>query len=75
MIERIPSITLADLMMGDAIILSSVTPSSGAKGDQANAITVLAGVEAILTKPGSREMSLGSWNAGGDLGGLGAFGQ
>ena len=38
-------------------------------------ITLFAGVEPILTKPGSREMALGDWNMGGDLGGLGGFGQ
>ena len=44
---------------GDAIIVSSV---NGANADQVTAITLLAGVEAILTKPGTREMSLGDWN-------------
>ena len=73
MIERIPAIGIGDLMMGDAIILSSVAPNA-ATPDQATAITVLAGVEPILTKPGTREMSLGSWNSG-DLGGLGGIGQ
>jgi hypothetical protein len=74
MIERIPAIAIGDLMMGDAIILSSIAPSA-ATPDQATAITVLAGVEPILTKPGTKEMSLGSWNGGGDLGGVGGFGQ
>ena len=75
MIERIPAIAIGDLMMGDAIILSIIAPGA-ATPDQATAITVLAGVEPILTKPGTREMSLGSWSGGGgDLGGLGGFGQ
>ncbi len=74
MIERIPAIAIGDLMMGDAIILSTIAPSA-ATPDQATAITVLAGVEPILTKPGTRELSLGSWSGGGDLGGLGGFGQ
>lgn len=70
MIERTPAIKVSDLMTGDAIIVSSVT---GASADQVTAITLLAGVEAILTKPGTREMSLGDWNmgGGGDLGGIG----
>jgi hypothetical protein len=70
MIERIPPITAADLKTGDAIIISSTV---GASADQVTAITLLAGVEAILTKPGTREMSLGDWNVGG--GDLGGFGQ
>ena len=69
MLERIPAITAADLKTGDAIIISSTV---GASADQVTAIMLLAGVEAILTKPGTREMSLGDWNVGGgDLGGIG----
>ena len=70
MIDRTPAIKVSDLMTGDAIIVSSV---NGANADQVTAITLLAGVEAILTKPGTREMSLGDWNVGGggDLGGIG----
>jgi hypothetical protein len=73
MFDRAPAITVADLKQGDAIIVSSTV---GASSDQVTAITLLAGVEPILTKPGSREMSLGDWNGGGggDLGGLGGFG-
>jgi hypothetical protein len=70
MIDRTPASKVADLMTGDAIIISSV---NGANPQQVTAITLLAGVEAILTKPGTREMSLGDWNVGGgaDLGGFG----
>jgi hypothetical protein len=70
MIDRTPAIKIADLMTGDAIIISSV---NGANPEHVTAITLLAGVEAILTKPGTREMSLGDWNVGGgaDLGGFG----
>src|SRR5579862_377038 len=70
MIERTPAIKISDLMTGDAIIISS---TAGATADQITAITLLAGVEPILTKPGTREMSLGDWNmgGGGDLGGIG----
>jgi hypothetical protein len=70
MIDRTPPITVADLKSGDSVIVSSTV---GANAHQVTAITVLAGVEAILTKPGSREMSLGDWNmgGGGDLGGIG----
>jgi hypothetical protein len=70
MIDRTPAIKISDLMAGDAIIISS---TAGTAADQVTAITLLAGVEPILTKPGTREMSLGDWNmaGGGDLGGIG----
>jgi hypothetical protein len=70
MIDRTPAIKISDLMAGDAIIVSS---TAGTAADQVTAITLLAGVEPILTKPGTREMSLGDWNmaGGGDLGGIG----
>ena len=70
MIDRTPAIKISDLMAGEAIIISS---TAGATADQVTAITLLSGVEPILTKPGTREMSLGDWNmgGGGDLGGIG----
>ena len=58
MLDRAPIITLADLKAGDAIIVSS---TEGTEPDQITAITVVAGVEPILTAPGRKEMSLGSW--------------
>ena len=64
MLDRSPNITLADLKAGDAIVVSSTV---GATAGQITAITLLAGVEPILTKPGTREMSLGSWSL--DMGG------
>ena len=70
MIDRTPAIKISDLMTGEAVIISS---TAGTTADQVTAITLLAGVEPILTKPGTREMSLGDWNmgGGGDLGGIG----
>jgi Cu/Ag efflux protein CusF len=65
MLERVPAVTLADLKTGDAIIVLSTV---GATPDQMTAITMLAGVEPILTRPGTREMQLGGWSLGG-LGG------
>ncbi len=62
MLERVPAATLADLKAGDAIIVLSTV---GASVDQMTAITMLAGVEPILTKPGTREMQLGGWSLGG----------
>ena len=68
MLDRMPAITLADLKNGDAIVVSSTV---GAAADQVTAITLLAGVEPILTKPGTRQMSLGDWNMGEIGGGIG----
>ena len=66
MLDRVPTVTLADLKNGDAIIVLS---TAGANPDQMTAITMLAGVEPILTKPGTREMQLGAWSLGGGVGG------
>jgi len=62
LVDRSPAVTLADLKNGDAIVVSSTV---GASADKVTAITLVAGVEPILTKPGTREMSLGSWDLGG----------
>jgi len=65
LVEKSPAVSLADLKNGDAIVVSSTV---GAAADKVTAITVVAGVEPILTKPGTREMSLGSWDLGGGIG-------
>jgi hypothetical protein len=57
-LESSPRITLADLKTGDAIVVSSTV---GAVTERVTAITLLGGVEPILRRPGSQEMSLGSW--------------
>lgn len=59
MIDRSPAIQVADLKPGDAVV---VTSTQGADASRVTAITLVAGVEPILTKPGTREMSLGSWS-------------
>ena len=58
MLESSPSMTLADLKTGDAIVVSSTV---GATAERVTAITLLGGVEPILRRPGTQEMSLGSW--------------
>ena len=70
MIDRTPAIKISDLMTGDAIIISS---AAGATRGSSNRHHFAGGSGAILTKPGTREMSLGDWNmgGGGDLGGIG----
>ena len=69
MLERMPPIKLEDLKPGDAII---VTSTEGTDPGQVTAITLLAGVEPILTAtPASRRTSmLGSWNLEMDTGGM-----
>ena len=64
MIDGSPAIQVTDLKAGDAIVVSSTV---GATAGKITAIKLLAGVEPILTKPGTQEMSLGSWSL--DFGG------
>ena len=59
MVDHSPAFTLADLKTGDAVVVSS---TAGTVADHVTAIALVAGVEPILTKPGTREMSLGSWS-------------
>ena len=72
MLDNSPNITIADLKVGDAIVVSSTV---GATAGKITAIKLLAGAEPILTKPGTQEMSLGSWDLGGGFGGGGGGGQ
>jgi len=64
MIERMPALNITELKPGDALIISSTV---GAQADKITAITVLAGVEPILTSApkGRQGMVLGNWNLGG----------
>jgi hypothetical protein len=66
MLERSPAATLADLKAGDAIVVLS---TESATPGNITAITLLAGVEPILTRPGSQEMSLGGWSLDAEGGG------
>ena len=68
MLDKQPAVTLADLKVGEPIVISSAV---GRAADHITAITMLAGVEPILRSPGKPEMSLGGWNlgGGGDMGG------
>ncbi len=63
MIEKMPPLNLTDLKPGDALVISS---TAGAQADKITAITLLAGVEPILTSApkGRQGMALGSWNLG-----------
>ena len=70
MLERLPAIKLEDLKPGDAIIVSS---TEGVDPGHVTAITLIAGVEPILsaTPAGSqRAMMLGNWNMDMNMGGM-----
>jgi hypothetical protein len=62
MLDRMPPLKMEELKPGDAIIVSSTV---GADPGQITAITLLAGVEPILSAApagAQRAMMLGSWN-------------
>ena len=64
---RIPSSTMADLQKGDAVMIVSTL---GADSNTVTAITVLAGVEPILTAaPNPSAAMLSPWTLGGGAGG------
>jgi hypothetical protein len=70
LLSRLPNSTLADLAKGDAVMIVS---TEGGTSDAVTAITLLAGVEAILTAAPNRSASslLSPWS----LGGLGGEGE
>src|SRR5271157_1797620 len=63
MLSRLPNSTLADLQKGDAVMIVS---TEGGNSDAVTAITLLAGVEAILTAAPNRSASslLSPWSLG-----------
>jgi hypothetical protein len=63
MLSRLPNSTLADLQKGDAVMIVS---TEGGNADAVTAITLLAGVDAILTAAPSRSAStlLSPWSLG-----------
>jgi co-chaperonin GroES (HSP10) len=70
MLKRMPAVTLADLQKGDAVM---IVTTQGTANTQPTAITLLSGVEPILSaSPNSNRaaMLLSPWNLGG--GGAGA---
>ena len=66
MVSRLPNKTIADLKVGDAVMIvaSQPDPSSSA----VTAVTLLSGVEPILaaTPSGGPAMTLSPWNIGGE---------
>jgi len=70
MLEHMPALRLEELKPGDAIIVSS---TEGAEPGQVTAITLVAGVEPILSAApagSQRAMMLGSWNLDMNMGGM-----
>ncbi len=61
MLDRMPALSLTDLKPGDAIIVASTV---GKDPGQVTAITLLAGVEPLLTAApgGGQQVTLGPWN-------------
>jgi co-chaperonin GroES (HSP10) len=69
MLKRMPAVTLADLQKGDAVM---IVTTQGTATTQPTAITLLSGVEPILSaSPNSNRaaMLLSPWNLGGGGGG------
>lgn len=60
MIPRLPKTTLADFKPGEALMIVA----SGNSGGPYTAITVLSGVEAMLTGPAGSEITLPPWSSG-----------
>lgn len=69
MLARMPAITIADLQKGDAVM---IVATEGSAASQPTAITLLAGVEPILTAaPDQAAMSLSPWSLGAPSGDAG----
>ena len=63
-LEKVPPLPIAELNKGDAILISS---SAGADPSRVNAISLVAGVEPLLTKASGERINL-DWSLGGGAG-------
>lgn len=74
MLSRFPAETLSGLKVGEAVMIVASSPAGDPS--KATAVTLLAGVDAILTASPSGEMQLSPWSVGGapDMGGGGPGG-
>ena len=63
MLARLPTETLGGLKTGDAVMIVATSPSDSSR---ATAVTLLAGVEPILTASPTGEMTLSPWSVGGE---------
>ncbi|HWB33215.1 MAG TPA: hypothetical protein VG714_08595 [Acidobacteriaceae bacterium] len=69
MISQFPAQKIADLQKGDAVMIVALEPTPGA--NEVSAVTVLTGVDPILTANPNGGMDLSSWSLGGEGGGGG----
>jgi ribosomal protein S17 len=73
MLSRLPTETLAGLKAGDAVMIVATSPASDTETPMA--VTLLAGVDAILSaSPKGQTMTLSPWSLGGGEGGEGGGG-
>jgi Domain of unknown function (DUF5666) len=72
LVNRLPSQTIADLKVGEAVMI--VGSQSDASGSGVTAVTLLSGVEPILaaTPSGSEALTLSPWSLGGGSGDSGS---
>lgn len=69
MISQFPAEQLSELEKGDAVMIVAIEPTPGAS--EVSAVTVLTGVDAILTANPNGGMDLSRWSLGGGEGGGG----
>jgi hypothetical protein len=69
MIPRLPTETLGDLKAGEAVMIVAIAPAGDAA--KLSAVTLLTGVDPILTASPSGETTLSPWAIGGAPGGEG----
>jgi hypothetical protein len=61
MMSRLPTETLGDLKPGDSVM---IVATSGVDAEKSTAVTLLVGVEAILTAPSGQTTTLSPWSLG-----------
>jgi co-chaperonin GroES (HSP10) len=65
LVSRLPNKTIADLKVGDAVMIVASQPDANSAA--VTAVTLLSGVEPILAAaPGAPSMTLSPWNIGGE---------
>ena len=64
MLARLPTETLGGLKTGDAVMIVATSPAGDA--GKSTAVTLLAGVDALLTASPAGEMTLSPWSVGGE---------
>jgi Domain of unknown function (DUF5666) len=62
LLGRLPNKTIADLKVGDAVMIVASQPDAGSV--TMTAVTLLSGVEPILQAPGGPSMTLSPWSLG-----------